>query len=93
MKVTHPPTAVKSRLNSANKSRRRLLQRESKSPEFVKHNDQATAAEVFHNTHSADLRKESRYEEEDGDVTPRVCQLDSVRELDEDKEIRDITDK
>ena len=90
MKVTHPPTAVKSRLNSANKSRRRLLQRESKSPEFVKQNDQV---EVFHNTHSADLRKESRYEEEDGDVTPRVCQLDSVRELDEDKEIRDITDK
>ena len=92
-KVTNPPTAVKSRLNSANKSRRRLLQRESKSPEYIKHNEQHAAAEVFHTPRSIDLRKELRYEDEEGDVTPRVCQLDSVRELDEDKEIRDITDK
>ena len=78
-------------MNSANKSRRRLLQRESKSPEYVKHNE---AVEVFQSSpHSIDLRSELRYEEEDGDVTPRVCQLDSVRELDEDKEIREITDK
>ena len=32
-------------------------------------------------------------DDEDGDVTPKVCQLDSVRELDEDKEIREITDR
>ena len=32
-------------------------------------------------------------EEEDGDVTPKVCQLDSVREIDEDKEIREITER
>ena len=30
--------------------------------------------------------------EEDGDVTPKVCQLDSVRELDEDKEAGELTE-
>ena len=32
-------------------------------------------------------------EDEDGDITPKVCQLDSVRELDEDREIREITER
>lgn len=30
--------------------------------------------------------------QEDGDVTPKVCQLDSVRELDEDKEVGEGTE-
>ena len=51
--------------------------------------------EVFHSLnlrhpHSQDDDEE---EEEDGDITPKVCQLDSVRELDEDREIRDITER
>ena len=69
------------------------MSRESRSPEYIK-NDLNTNNDVFH---SFDLRQDQlNYEDQDdddGDVTPRVCQLDSVRELDEDKEIREITEK
>ena len=88
------------RLNSANKQRRRLLQRESRSPELVRPDLTPThQPEVFQTLNLRNPPPQERIHhddddvEEDGDVTPKVCQLDSVRELDEDREIREITER
>ena len=73
-----------------------MLQRESRSPELVKNDSPPEPhEEVFQTNNLRQLADDEKnyVDVEDGDVTPKVCQLDSVRELDEDKEIREITEK
>ena len=71
------PTFYYQRLTSATRSRGRLLSRQSRTPDLVKQEVSGLTIRVL---------------EEDGDVTPKVCQLDSVRELDEDKEAGELTE-
>lgn len=81
LKFSHHVPQPAKRLNSASKSRRRLLSRESRTPDLVK----PEVADLQGNTISIRLEEgeEGPEEEEDGDLTPKVCQLDSVREVDE----------
>ena len=92
------------RLGSAARQRSRLLQRDIKHPDLIK-NDTSGDSDMFHGSfrekNSINVRLlpggELSEDEDDGDgegdVTPKVHQLDSVRELDEDKESKDVVNR
>ena len=80
---SHQVSQSAKRLNSANKSRRRLLSRESRSPDLVKPEVSDLQANTISIRLDTEEGEEEEEEEEDGDVTPKVCQLDSVREVEE----------
>ena len=79
------------RLGSAARQRMRLLNRDIKAPELIQ-TDFSPDADVFHGSsrekNNLNVRLlpggELSEDEDDGDVTPKVHQLDSVRELDEE---------
>ena len=84
------------RLGSAARQRTRLLNRDIKQPDFLQV-DCTPDLDVFHGSvrdnHGLSVRLlpggELSEEEDDGDLTPKVHQLDSVRELDEEKDTKD----
>ena len=89
------------RLGSAARQRTRLLNRDIKAPELIQNTDYSPDSDVFHgplrDKNSLNVRLlpggELSEDEEDGDITPKVHQLDSVRELDEDKEAKELVNR
>ena len=104
MKIVVKVTSQNGRLGSAARKRSRLLQRDIKQPDIIK-NDFSSDSDIFHgplrDKTSINVRllpggELSEDEDDDGgegDVTPKVHQLDSVRELDEDKESKDVVNR
>ena len=88
------------RLGSAARQRTRLLNRDIKAPEFIQ-NEYSPDSDVFHGplreNHGLSVRLppggELSEDDDDGDVTPKIHQLDSVRELDEEKEPKELINR